>query len=121
LTHEGPGRPALDAGAAMSRIQAEAGRAFDPAVVDALLATRADVVSLPRRHAARQSWPCDLTDREIDVLRLAATGLTSKQMADALYLSRSTIRTHLEHIYAKINVSTRAAATLFAVEHDLIP
>jgi|ThiBio_1000_plan_1041568.scaffolds.fasta_scaffold24519_2 DNA-binding CsgD family transcriptional regulator len=42
-------------------------------------------------------------------------------MADDLFVSRSTIRTHLEHIDAKIDVSTRSAATLFAVGHNLTP
>jgi HD-GYP domain-containing protein (c-di-GMP phosphodiesterase class II)/DNA-binding CsgD family transcriptional regulator len=121
LTHDGPGRQALDAGAAVTQIQAGAGSAFEPAVIDALLATEAAGAALPRRSSSRRSWPAGLTDREVDVLRLAAKGLTSKQMAADLFLSSSTVRTHLEHIYSKINVSTRAAATLFAVEHDLIP
>jgi HD-GYP domain-containing protein (c-di-GMP phosphodiesterase class II)/DNA-binding CsgD family transcriptional regulator len=121
LTHEGPGRPALDAAAAVTQIQADAGRAFEPAAIDALLATTAAAAVIPRRSSSQRSWPAGLTDREVEVLRLAAKGLTSKQMASDLFLSPSTIRTHLEHIYAKINVSTRAAATLFAVEHDLIP
>lgn len=121
LTHEGPGRRALDDGAAMTQIQAEAGRAFEPAAVDALLASMSAAASLPRRRPTHRSWPAGLTDREVEVLRLAAKGLTSKQIANDLFVSRSTIRTHLEHIYAKIDVSTRAAATLFAVEHDLIP
>ena len=68
----------------------------------------------------RQRWPSGLSGREVEVLRLAAKGLTRKQMADALFVSPSTVRSHLEHIYAKIGVSSRAAATLFAVEHDLI-
>ena len=42
-------------------------------------------------------------------------------MAAQLFVSEHTVRHHLEHIYAKIGVSTRVAATLFAVEHDLLP
>lgn len=120
LTHEGPGRQALDAGAAVTQIQAGAGRAFEPVAIDALLATEATGATLSRRSPSRRSWPAGLTDREVEVLRLAAKGLTTKQMANDLFVSPSTARTHLEHIYSKIHVSTRAAATLFAVEHDLI-
>jgi HD-GYP domain-containing protein (c-di-GMP phosphodiesterase class II)/DNA-binding CsgD family transcriptional regulator len=120
LTHEGPGRQALDAVAAVTQIQAEAGHAFEPAAIDALVATEAAGAALPRRSASHRTWPSGLTDREVEVLRLAAKGLTNKQMANDLFVSPSTVRTHLEHIYSKIHVSTRAAATLFAVEHDLI-
>jgi DNA-binding NarL/FixJ family response regulator len=51
---------------------------------------------------------------------LLAQGLSRRQVADALFLSEHTVRHHLEHIYNKVGVSTRVAATLFAVEHDLL-
>ena len=51
---------------------------------------------------------------------LPAKGLTRKQVAEELFVSPSTVRSHLEHIYTKIGISTRAAATLFAVESHLI-
>ena len=69
----------------------------------------------PRRGVAR-----GLTDREAEVLQLAARGLSRRETAQKLYVSESTVRTHLEHIYTKIGVSSRAAATLFAVEHELL-
>lgn len=61
-----------------------------------------------------------LTPREIDVLRLVAEGLTDVQIAEKLVLSSRTIGTHLRSIYNKLGVSSRAAATRFAVEHHLI-
>lgn len=120
LTHNGPEQPALDAAAAVEEMRGEVGRAFDPDAFAALLCGEAIALGAPRNEIPRQRWPAGLTDREVEVLRLAAKGLTRKQVADALFVSASTVRSHLEHIYAKIGVSTRAAATLFAVEHDLI-
>lgn len=60
-----------------------------------------------------------LTARELDVLRLASQGLTDAEVADRLFMARRTVNTHLTSIYTKLNVSSRAAATRFAVEHDL--
>jgi HD-GYP domain-containing protein (c-di-GMP phosphodiesterase class II)/DNA-binding CsgD family transcriptional regulator len=120
LTHDGPGRPAQDVATAVARMHDEVGRAFDPDAFAALLDGEMIDPGIPRGEIPHQRWPAGLTDREVEVLRLAAKGLTRKKMADALFVSPSTVRSHLEHIYAKIGVSTRAAATLFAVEHDLI-
>jgi len=61
-----------------------------------------------------------LTDREVEILRLLTGGLSRRRMADRLVLSEHTVRHHLEHIYAKVGVTTRVGATLFAVEHDLL-
>ena len=120
LTHDGPGRPARDVATAVAEMRDEVGRVFDSDAFAALLDGEMVGSGIPRDEIPRQAWPAGLTDREVEVLRLAATGLTRKQMASALFVSPSTVRSHLEHIYAKIGVSTRAAATLFAVEHDLI-
>ena len=54
-------------------------------------------------------------------MRLIAKGLNRRQVARALFIAEGTVRSHLEHIYSKIDVSSRAAAALFAVEHDLLP
>jgi DNA-binding NarL/FixJ family response regulator len=61
----------------------------------------------------------DLTDREVDVLRLLAAGLTNKDIADRLVLSPRTVQAHLYRIFGKLDVTTRSAATRYAVEHDL--
>jgi DNA-binding NarL/FixJ family response regulator len=54
------------------------------------------------------------------VLRLVAEGCSNPQIAERLYISRRTAEHHVQHIYTKIGVSSRAAAALFAVEHDLL-
>jgi DNA-binding CsgD family transcriptional regulator len=61
----------------------------------------------------------DLTEREIEVLRLVARGHTNPQIAQQLTLSPKTVSRHLESIYSKIGVSTRSAATYFAMHHGL--
>jgi DNA-binding NarL/FixJ family response regulator len=64
--------------------------------------------------------PAGLTAREAEVLRLVAAGHTNKEVASALFLSDKTIARHLSNIFTKAGVSTRAAATAFAFEHDMI-
>jgi DNA-binding NarL/FixJ family response regulator len=61
-----------------------------------------------------------LTSREVEVLRLVATGATNRDIADALVISEHTARRHLQNIFAKIDVSSRAVATAFAYEHGLV-
>ena len=60
-----------------------------------------------------------LTKREIEILRLVATGMTDAQVAERLVLSRRTISKHLELIYGKLNVNSRTAATHYALSHKL--
>jgi DNA-binding NarL/FixJ family response regulator len=61
-----------------------------------------------------------LTERELQVLRLVASGKTNKAIARELSLSEKTVDRHLSNIFAKTNVSSRAAATAFAYERRLI-
>lgn len=61
-----------------------------------------------------------LTARELDVLRLVATGLTDADVAERLFLSRRTVSSHLTSIYTKLGVSSRSAATRYAVDHHLV-
>jgi HD-GYP domain-containing protein (c-di-GMP phosphodiesterase class II)/DNA-binding CsgD family transcriptional regulator len=75
----------------------------------------------PRRPSGKRPVnPGGLTRREVDVLRLAAKGLTTRQIADRLYISPKTADHHIQHIYGKINVSTRAAAALWAMQHTVV-
>ena len=55
------------------------------------------------------------------MLRLLARGLSNKEIAERLVISPKTAGNHVEHIYAKIGASTRAAASLFAMQHGLLP
>jgi HD-GYP domain-containing protein (c-di-GMP phosphodiesterase class II) len=74
------------------------------------------------RAAAGRRWrsPGGLTRREVEVLRLAALGLTTRQIADRLVISVKTADHHIQHIYGKIGVSTRAAAALWAAQHAVV-
>src|SRR5581483_7833951 len=62
-----------------------------------------------------------LTAREAEVLVLLARGLSNKQIAERLVITPKTAGNHVEHIYAKIGASSRAAAAMFAVQHGLLP
>jgi HD-GYP domain-containing protein (c-di-GMP phosphodiesterase class II)/DNA-binding CsgD family transcriptional regulator len=68
----------------------------------------------------RREWPAGLTTREVDVLRLIARGLSSKQIATELVITPKTARNHIEHIYTKIDATSRVAASLYATEHGLL-
>jgi DNA-binding NarL/FixJ family response regulator len=61
-----------------------------------------------------------LTARELEVLRLVASGASNKVTAAELVLSEKTVERHLSNIFAKLGVSSRAAATAFAYEHGLL-
>jgi DNA-binding NarL/FixJ family response regulator len=63
--------------------------------------------------------PAGLTPREIEVLGLVASGMTNAQIAKDLFISLRTVETHLTSIYHKLGVTSRAAATRFALEHGL--
>jgi DNA-binding NarL/FixJ family response regulator len=61
-----------------------------------------------------------LTPRELEVLRLVATGMTNQAIADELHLAVKTVDRHVANILTKLGVPTRTAATAFAYEHDLV-
>jgi ATP/maltotriose-dependent transcriptional regulator MalT len=65
------------------------------------------------------TYPDGLTAREVEVLRLVAKGFTDAQVAEALVLSPRTVHAHLSSIYSKLGISSRSAATRYAIEHDL--
>jgi len=81
------------------------------------LARRARLVEEPA-EAAENGW--GLTSREVEVLRLLARGLSTKQIGAELVITPKTADSHIQHVYSKIGVSTRAAATIFAMRHDLV-
>jgi DNA-binding NarL/FixJ family response regulator len=74
-----------------------------------------------RTGRRRDLRPAGLTDREIEVLRLVARACANREIAEQLYISRRTAEHHVQHVYAKIGVSSRSGAALFALEHDLFP
>jgi HD-GYP domain-containing protein (c-di-GMP phosphodiesterase class II) len=86
---------------------------------DCLAALGSELGRAERSTPARRAWPAGLTEREVEVLRLVATGLNLKETAQRLVISDHTARHHLESVYSKAGVSSRAGVTLFAVEHGL--
>jgi DNA-binding NarL/FixJ family response regulator len=78
------------------------------------------VVEAAGQRAPRIDRPAGLTEREAEVVRMLARGLLTKQVARALGISAKTADRHIQNAYRKIGVSTRAAATLFAMEHGLL-
>jgi DNA-binding NarL/FixJ family response regulator len=65
------------------------------------------------------TYPAGLTAREVEVLRLVAGGLTDVQVAEKLVLSPRTVHAHISSIYSKLGVTSRSAATRYAIEHHL--
>ncbi len=111
-----PHREALvaDAAAAQLRAEVKSGR-LDGDAVEAVLGAAG------HRVARRREGPAGLTAREVEVLQLLARGLSNKAIATRLVIAPKTVSNHVEHIYAKIGASSRAAAGLFAVQHGLLP
>jgi HD-GYP domain-containing protein (c-di-GMP phosphodiesterase class II) len=73
-----------------------------------------------RATSRRRASVAGLSEREVEVLRLVAHGRSNREMARALVISERTVDHHIRHIYAKIGVSTRAGAALFAMQHHLV-
>lgn len=94
------------------RVEAQAGR-LDSGAVELVLGA---VGHRPRR----QTGPAGLTAREVEVLVLIATGASAKQVAYALDIKPKTAATHIERIYSKCGVSSRSAATHFAIANGLV-
>ena len=118
LTSDRADRPAVPPGEAASELRRLA-------AVGALAPEAAEAVLVAAGHAApagvrRSRHPGGLTGREAEVLRLAARGLTTKAIGDALFISPKTAGHHIQHVYSKIGVSTRAAAALWAMQNAIV-
>ena len=116
MSQDRPHRPRLRPAAAVAELSAEvaAGRLDARAVGAVIAAAGVRATRLPSR------WPAGLTDREVDVLRLACRGMSNREVAVRLVISAKTVGRHLENSYAKIGVSSRASAALFAVANGLL-
>ncbi|GAC1601507.1 MAG: HD domain-containing protein [Acidimicrobiales bacterium] len=116
LCEDRPHREALTPVSAAAVLAEHANRgAFARTAVDAVLSAAGQTP--PSANVAR---PGGLTEREIDVLRLISRGRSNKEVARHLGISAKTVGSHVEHIYVKAGVRTRAGVTLFAMEHDLV-
>lgn len=108
-------RAAMSAERAAEIVMSEAGAGrLDPGCVRTLVETAGE------RAPIRTLWPAALSDREVEVLRLVARGMSNKAIAAALHISQRTAEHHVQHIYGKIGLSTRAGAAMFAMEHGLL-
>jgi response regulator RpfG family c-di-GMP phosphodiesterase/DNA-binding CsgD family transcriptional regulator len=107
-----PARDPADAAKELARL-ADEGR-LDHAMVAAVIEAAGQPVPDMER-------PAGLTGREAEVIGLLARGMQTKQIATALGISPKTADTHIQSGYRKMGVSTRAAATLFAMEHGMVP
>jgi HD-GYP domain-containing protein (c-di-GMP phosphodiesterase class II) len=116
MTEPRPHRPARTPEVAAEELRREvrAGR-LDSEATSGVLAAAGHLV-----RPARREFAAGLSEREIQVLRLIARGNSMKQMAGHLTISEKTVDNHIQHIYNKLGVSTRAGATLFAMEQNLL-
>jgi HD-GYP domain-containing protein (c-di-GMP phosphodiesterase class II) len=116
MTQPRPHRPAQALEDACKRLEQGArDGVFD---ADAVRAVVAAAEGAPVK--TRRPLPAGLTERQVEVLRLLAQGLTNHQIAERLFVSPRTAEHHVQDIYVKIGVSSRAAAALFAMEHELL-
>jgi HD-GYP domain-containing protein (c-di-GMP phosphodiesterase class II) len=113
LTAERPHRPAYGEEEACRVLEAEAG--LDR---DALACVLAAAGQRPAPRPA--GWPAELTDREVEVLRLIARGRSNREVGERLFISPKTVGRHVENLYRKTGVSSRAAAAVFAMENGLL-
>lgn len=111
-----PHRPAMRPAQAAAMLRAEVRDGhLDGDAVSAILEAAGHRVPQVRRDRV-----AGLTAREVEVLRLVARGQTTKEIGHVLGISPKTAGNHIQNLYAKIEVKTRAGATLFAIENDLI-
>jgi HD-GYP domain-containing protein (c-di-GMP phosphodiesterase class II) len=109
-----PYREALDETSAAGQLRGQAVRgSFDAAAVEAVLEAAG------HRPSRRPARPAGLTEREAEVLIQVAHGRSNREIAAALHISEKTARNHVEHIYAKIGVSNRIGASLYATRNGL--
>jgi DNA-binding NarL/FixJ family response regulator len=91
---------------------------FDPKVVPRVLGEFRNTVRRGRTEASTRLE--QLTDREHDVLRLIARGATNSEIADVLFVSEATVKSHVGSIFAKLGARDRAAAIVLAYDHGLV-
>lgn len=99
------------------QLAAEGGTLFSPAITRRLVET---YVHRPRPGAQIPAALGELTDRELEVLRKLASGCSNAELADALYLSEATVKTHVSHILMKLGLRDRVQAVIAAYESGLV-
>jgi HD-GYP domain-containing protein (c-di-GMP phosphodiesterase class II) len=116
LTSQRPHRRAYSAAEAVEELRTMARtRRLDPDAVEAVVAAGGD------RTARRRGGRGGLTERQVDVLRLVTQGQSNREIAERLTISPRTAEHHVQDVYARIGVSSRAAAAMYAMAHGLLP
>jgi HD-GYP domain-containing protein (c-di-GMP phosphodiesterase class II) len=116
LTEDRPYRKRLGENLVQTILREEVGRGhLDAEAVTYVLKAAGHAV-----RQRKQDYTGGLSHREVEVLRCLAKGHSNKTIAELLAISAKTVDHHVQHIYTKLGVSSRAAATLFAMQHDLI-
>jgi DNA-binding NarL/FixJ family response regulator len=113
------GVPAEDLQRAV-RVVAEGGAWLDPAVTARVLATYRTAAPAVTGHRAQPGLDA-LTGREREVLALIGRGKTNGEIAAELFVGEGTVKTHINHVFTKLQLRDRAAAVVFAFDHGLIP
>ena len=101
-----------------ARTVAQGGAWLDPAVTERVLATYRSTAPAPDDLAAERIN--ELTPRERDVLRLIGRGASNTEIAESLFVSEATVKSHIGHIFTKLDLRDRAAAIVFAFDHGLV-
>jgi HD-GYP domain-containing protein (c-di-GMP phosphodiesterase class II)/DNA-binding CsgD family transcriptional regulator len=115
LTADRPHRAAYGDDEAARTLEAEADGRLDADAVACVLAAAGRRAAPPP-----PGWPAELTNREVEVLRLIARGRSNREVGQQLFIAPKTVGRHVENLYRKIGVSSRAAAAVFALEHRLL-
>jgi predicted ATPase/DNA-binding CsgD family transcriptional regulator len=100
----------------LEQVLAEQARATTPGQTSTVptIQQPTDTVALP------PTYPDELTPREVEILRLVASGLSNAQMADKLIISPRTVHAHVRSIYSKLGITSRSSATRYAIDHKLL-
>jgi DNA-binding NarL/FixJ family response regulator len=115
------GVPAQDLQRAV-RVVADGGAWLDPAVTARVLAIYRSAIppaARPDAESVRAGFDA-LTSREREVLVLIGHGRTNSEIASELFVSEGTVKTHINHLFTKLRLRDRAAAVVFAFDHDLV-
>jgi DNA-binding NarL/FixJ family response regulator len=100
----------------LKQVLAEQARATTPGQTPTVptIQQPTDTVALPL------TYPDELTSREVEILRLVASGLSNAQVAEKLIISPRTVHAHVRSIYSKLGITSRSSATRYAIDHKLL-
>jgi HD-GYP domain-containing protein (c-di-GMP phosphodiesterase class II) len=116
MTQERPYRAAIEPDEAARRLRAD----VEAGLLDREAVTAVSDAAGHVTTRVRGALPAGLSEREVEVLRLMARGLSNRQIGEQFTISPRTAEHHVQHIYTKLGVSSRAAAAVLAMEHDLL-